>query len=197
MILIAIVACEIGFWVAILAGLVSRYLLRRPRLGAGLLMLAPVIDVVLLVLVAVDLLGGGTASWQHGLAALYIGISIAYGKRMVAWADTRFQYRFAGGPPPERLSGTRYTLKCWGDVLRTLLAVALAATLLGAMIFVVNDPSRTESLAGYFRILGIILAVDVVWAVSYTVWPRKPRGQSTDSGDVAVAGRVPLASERI
>lgn len=31
-----IVACEVGFWVILLAGLVARYLLRLPRLGLGL-----------------------------------------------------------------------------------------------------------------------------------------------------------------
>lgn len=40
MLLVIIVACEIGFWVLIGAGLTARYLLRRPRLGAGLLMSA-------------------------------------------------------------------------------------------------------------------------------------------------------------
>lgn len=184
MILAAIVVCEIAFWVAILAGLASRYLLHRPRLGAALLVLAPVIDVVLLALVAVDLLGGGTASWQHGLAAIYIGVSVAYGKRMVAWADARFQRRFAGGPAPERLAGARYTVKCWRDVLLTGLAVVIAAAILGAIILVVNAPERTAALSGYFGILGIIFAIDLVWALSYTIWPRRPTG---------VAQRAPSA----
>lgn len=172
MILIAIVICEVAFWVAILAGLVARYLLRRPPLGAALLVLAPVIDVVLLVLVAVDLLGGGTASWQHGLAAIYIGVSVAYGKRMIAWADTRFRHRFADGPPPERLSGARYTVKCWRDALLTAFAMGIAAAILGAIILLVDDAGRTAALSGYFRVLGIILAIDLIWAVSYTVWPK-------------------------
>ena len=174
MILAAIVLCEVAFWVAIVAGLVARYLLRRPRLGAALLILAPVIDVVLLVLVAVDLLGGGTASWQHGVAAIYVGISVAYGTRMVAWADARFQHRFAGGPAPERLTGARYTAKCWRDVLLTGLAVIIAAAILGAIILLVNDAERTAALSGFFGILGIIFAVDFVWALSYTIWPRRP-----------------------
>lgn len=174
MILAAIVVCELAFWVAILGGLVARYLLRRPRLGAGLLILAPVIDVVLLAFVALDLIGGGTASWQHGLAAIYIGISVAYGKRMVAWADVRFAHRFAGGPAPERLMGTRYTIKCWRDVLRTGLAVVIAAAILGAIILLVNDSERTWALSGYFRILGIIFAIDFIWALSYTIWPKRP-----------------------
>ncbi|QJU55335.1 hypothetical protein SCB71_20125 [Herbiconiux sp. KACC 21604] len=174
MVLIAIVACEIAFWVAILGGLAARYLLRRPRLGAGLLLMAPVIDAVLLVLVAIDLLGGATASWQHGIAAIYIGVSVAYGSRMVAWADVRFQHRFAGGPPPEKPTGARYTAKCWRDVLRTLLAVLIAAAILGAIILVVGDPDRTAALSGYFGILTLVFGIDVVWAVSYTIWPKKP-----------------------
>lgn len=178
MVLVAIVICEIAFWVAILAGLAARYLLRRPRLGAVLLILAPVIDVVLLALVALDLLGGGTASWQHGLAAIYIGVSVAYGKRMVDWADVRFRHRFAGGPAPERLAGSRYTAKCWRDVLLTALAVFIAAVILGSIIVVVDDAQRTAALSGYFGILGIILTIDVVWAVSYTLWPRKPEAAS-------------------
>lgn len=173
MILAAIVACEIGFWVALLAGLSARYLLRRPRLGAALLISAPVIDAVLLVLVAVDLFRGGTASWQHGLAAIYIGVSIAYGRRMVVWADLRFAHRFAGGAKPEPLAGIAYALKCWRDMLLTLLAVAIAGAVLGGLILLVNDPARTAALSGFFRILGIIVAIDFLWALSYTIWPKK------------------------
>ncbi|KHK96699.1 membrane protein [Microbacterium mangrovi] len=184
MILTALVICEVAFWVAILGGLAARYLLHRPRLGAALLVLAPVIDAVLLVLVAVDLLGGGTASWQHGLAAIYIGFSVAYGKRMVAWADARFTHRFAGGPAPERLTGARYTAKCWRDVLLTTLAVVIAAAILGSIILLVDDAERTAALSNWFGILGVILAIDVLWALSYTVWPRKPSAarQSTTLG---------------
>lgn len=181
MMLGVIVACEVAFWVAILCGLAARYLLRRPRLGAALLILAPVIDAVLLALVVVDLLGGGTASWQHGLAAIYIGISVAYGKRMVAWADVRFKHRFAGGPAPERLTGTRYTVKCWRDVLLTGIAVAIAAALLGAIVLLVGDAERTSALSGHSGILGIIFAADFIWALSYTIWPKQPAGAAQNT----------------
>lgn len=174
MILAAIIACEIGFWVVILAGLIARYPLHRPRLGAALLALVPVIDLVLLALVTVDLLGGATASWHHGLAALYIGVSVAYGRRMIRWADVRFRQRFAGGPPPERPTGWAYTRRSWGEVLLTLLAVAIAGGLLAAMIAVVDDPARTDALRQWFSILVIILGIDVIYAVSYTIWPKKP-----------------------
>ena len=174
MTLIAIVVCEVAFWVAIVGGLTARYVLRRPRLGAGMLVAAPVVDLVLLTLVAVDLLGGGTASWHHGLAAIYIGASVAYGHRMIAWADVRFEHRFADGPAPERLSGRRHTARCWGDVVRTGVAVLIAGGILGALIAVVDDPQRTAGLQGTFPVLGIVLAAEVLWAVSYTVWPRRP-----------------------
>ncbi|MFL0565969.1 hypothetical protein ACH0CG_09415 [Microbacterium sp. 179-I 1D1 NHS] len=173
MILVAIIACEIGFWLAIIAGLVARYAFRRPRLGAALLLAAPVIDLILLVLVGVDLLGGGTASWHHGLAALYIGISVAYGHRMVAWADAKFAEWFRGAEPRPSRYGWDYARACWKDVPRTLLAVAIAAAVLGGLILLVGAPDRTSELLRFFPILGVIVAVDTLWALSYTVWPKK------------------------
>jgi len=175
MILGLIVACEIAFWVAILAGLGSRYLLRKPKLGAVLLILSPVIDLVLVVLVAIDLLRGGTASWQHGLAAIYIGFSVAFGHQIIAWADAWFAYRLARGSRPPSLSGMAYAVKCWKDVGRTLIVVAIAGAISGGLILAVGDSSRTAELEVNFRILGIILAADVLWALSYTIWPKKER----------------------
>lgn len=129
------------------------------------------------------------------LAAIYSGISVAYGTRMVAWADIRFKHRFAGGPAPERLSGSRHTMKCWRDVILTGLAVAIAAAILGVIVLLVDDAERTSALSGSFGILGIILAIDVVWALSYTIWPTRPTGaaQNTASrcGSDAQHARTP------
>ena len=61
-----IVACEVGFWVVLLAGLVARYVLRRPRLGGALLVCVPLVDLALLVASVVDLRGGGEAGVGHG-----------------------------------------------------------------------------------------------------------------------------------
>ncbi|MDN4613133.1 hypothetical protein P5G50_01600 [Leifsonia sp. F6_8S_P_1B] len=174
MILGAIVACEVGFWLAIVAGLLARYPGRRPRLGAALLVAAPLIDVVLLALVAADLIGGATASWHHGLAALYIGISVAYGHRMIAWADAAFAHRFRGAAPRVKPTGWAYTAACWKDVARTLLACLVAAAILGALIVVVGAPERTAELLAFFPALGVILGIDTLWAISYTLWPKKP-----------------------
>ena len=97
-----LIAAEISFWVLLFAGLWSRYRLGHRRLGAVLLALTPAVDLVVLVASVADLRGGATASGLHGLAAVYIGVSIAFGPRIVAWADARFAHRFTGAPPPPR-----------------------------------------------------------------------------------------------
>jgi hypothetical protein len=173
-VLTVIVACEIGFWVAVLGGLAARYLLRARRLSVVLLVAAPLLDVVLLVATAADLRSGATASLEHGLAAVYIGFSVAYGHRLVHWADVRFAHRFAGGPAPVRLTGPAYTRACWADVARTLLAVAITAAVLLALIGWAGAPGRTEGLQAVLPLLGWVLGLDLLWAVSYTLWPRRP-----------------------
>jgi hypothetical protein len=173
MILGVIIACEVGFWVAVVSGLAARYILGARRLGTALLLCAPLIDVVLLVAVTVHLSTGAAASWHHGLAALYIGFSITYGHRMVAWADIRFARRFAGGPAQSKLAGMRYTQRCWGDFLRTLGAAVIAGGILAAITWWIDDPARTGALTGWNGILGIAVAAEFVWALSYTLWPRR------------------------
>ncbi|WP_311198017.1 hypothetical protein [Ornithinimicrobium sp. INDO-MA30-4] len=135
--------------------------------------MAPVIDVVLLAAVVVDLSRGSTASWPHGLAAVYIGLSVAYGHRMIGWADVRFAHLMGRGSAPVKPTGHDYTLHCWADVARTLLAGAIAAGIIVGIGWWIDDPSRTRALSDWLPILGIIVAIDVLWAVSYTVWPRK------------------------
>ena len=173
MILIVIVACEIGFWVLVLLGLVARYPLRRRRLGLVLLALTPVVDLVLLAATAFDLNRGATATIYHGLAAIYLGFSVAYGHKMISWADTRFAHRFADGPAPTKLFGRDYAAESWRDVLRTAIALATAAAVLWALIAVSGDSERAASLRGMFGILGIAIAVEMIWAISYSVWPKK------------------------
>ena len=95
-----IVICEVMFWAVLLAGLAASYLLRRQRLGAALLVAAPLVDLVLLTVTALDLRSGGTATVAHSLAAIYIGVSVGFGHSLVRWADARFAHRFAAGPAP-------------------------------------------------------------------------------------------------
>lgn len=62
-----IIGCEIAFWVFVFAGLSVRYLLGMKRIGIGLLMATPVIDLLLLVATVMDLQRGATASMIHGI----------------------------------------------------------------------------------------------------------------------------------
>jgi hypothetical protein len=172
-----IVACEIGFWVVLAAGLIARYVLRRRRLGAALLIVAPVVDLVLLVATTVDLARGATAGFGHGLAAAYIGFSVAFGHGLVRWADERFAYRFAGGPPPSKPPryGRARTLHEWREFGKAALAWAIACGLLGLAIVVVGDGDRTAALDAWLVRLTMVLAVWAIWPVSHTFWPAKPK----------------------
>jgi len=170
-----IVACEAGFWVAVLGGLVLRYVVGLRRTGAVLLALGPVLDVVLLAVTALDLARGGTADWMHGLAALYVGVSLAHGRRMVAWADARFAHRRTGRPLPERRTGWAYTRACWADVLRTGLGVVVAAGVIGAFVLAFGTGERTAALVAWLPVLAVVLGVELLWAVSSTVWPKRAR----------------------
>jgi len=174
-VLIVVVACEVGFWVAVLGGLVLRYVAGLRRAGAVLLALGPVLDVVLLAVTALDLARGGTADWAHGLAALYVGVSLAYGRRMVAWADARFAHWRTGRPLPGRPTGWAYTRACWADVLRTGLGVLVAAGVIGGFVLAFGTGERTAALTAWLPVLGVVLGVEVLWALGYTVWPKRAR----------------------
>ncbi|WP_446663508.1 hypothetical protein [Flexivirga sp. B27] len=175
MLIAVIVACEIGFWLFLLAGLVCRYLLRRQRLSAILLALAPTVDLVLLTVSVIDLRSGGTATAAHGLAAIYIGVSVGFGHRMLQWADTRFAHRFAGGPAPAKkpkfgAARAAFERSGWYAHLRAWL---VGAALLGLAIVTIDDATRTEALLQTLQLWTLVLAIDAVISFSYTVFPKK------------------------
>jgi len=176
MLLAVIVACEIGFWVVLLAGLVARYPLGRRRLGAVLLALTPATDLVLLVAGTVDLQRGATAGTAHGLGAVYFGFSVVFGPALVRWADERFAHRFAGGPPPRRppRSGPARVAYEWREFGKAVLAGGLAAALLLAAVVLVGDPDRTGALLGWLGRLGLVLGIWAIWPVSRTLSPGPP-----------------------
>ncbi len=177
MIGVLILAGEISFWAFVLGGLISRYLLRRPRLGVALLLMTPVVDLALVAATVIDLRAGATASLFHGLAAVYVGVSIAFGHRMICWADERFAHRFAGGPPPARppRHGPERARREREGWYRHLLAWAIGSALLLGMGLLVGDPSRTESLSARAALWTLILAIDFLWSFSYTLWPGEAK----------------------
>lgn len=170
-----IIGCEIAFWVFVFAGLSVRYLLGMKRIGIGLLMATPVIDLLLLVATVMDLQRGATASMIHGIAAVYIGASIAYGHQMIAWADRYFLYWFKGGENPRSnmLYGREHASRERSGWFRHLLAWAIGSAFLLAMIWWIGDAERTAVFNNLIRVWGMILGIDFLISFSYSLWPRK------------------------
>ncbi|MCX2839855.1 hypothetical protein [Cytobacillus gottheilii] len=177
-----IIFCEVMFWVVILLGLVTRYIFKRKSLGLFLLALTPVIDVILLLTAGFDLYQGESATLAHAIAAVYIGVSLSFGKSMIAWADQRFQYYVTKqGEKPRKRYGMDYAkhyLKSW---VRHLLAYLIGVGILMGLIFWIGDPARTEALLGVTRIWSIALAIDLVISVTFFIWPPKPKGISSST----------------
>ncbi|MEH6942714.1 hypothetical protein [Bacillus sp. JJ722] len=172
-----IVGCEIGFWIAILLGLISRYIFKKKKLGLFFLALTPIIDIVLLITTSIDLINGATASTIHGIAAIYIGTSIAYGKSMIAWADHRFQYYvLKQGTKPQKKYGMEHAKHNLRSALKHVLAYIIGATFLLAIIFIIDDPTRTNALANLLKFWSLVLVIDFVSSLSYFIWPRREKG---------------------
>ncbi|CDN42316.1 Uncharacterized membrane protein YmcC [Paenibacillus sp. P22] len=178
-----IIACEIAFWVFVAAGLACRYLLRRKRLGAALLIATPLIDVVLLAAALWDIRSGAAATAAHGIAAIYIGASIAFGHSMIAWADAQFHHRFSGGPAPAKppKHGTAHAARERKGWLRHLLAYAIGGAILLGMTALAGDAAETDALIKVLRTWTLVLAIDFAISFSYTLWPRKPKAQTKAS----------------
>lgn len=176
MVIALIVAAEIAFWSLLLSGLAARYVLGRPRPGIALLAATPAVDLAVLVATTVDLKRGGEAALPHALAAVYIGVSVAWGRRIVGWADARFAHRFVGGPPPERppRRGRRHAARERREWGRHLSAWAIGTALLGLGVLIVGDLERTTALVNVAVLWTLVLAIDFLISFSYSIWPRQP-----------------------
>lgn len=174
MLLVLIVIAEVAFWLMLLAGLVTRYGLGRPRLGLALLVATPFVDLVLLAVTTIDLRRGGEAALPHALAAVYIGVSVAWGHRIIAWADARFAHRYAGAPPPPSppRTGRPHAARERLEWLRHLLAWATGTGLLGLGVLLVGDLDRTQALVNVAALWTLVLAIDFAISFSYTLAPR-------------------------
>jgi hypothetical protein len=176
MLIALIVASEIGFWVILGAGLAARYLLRWKRVSTVLLLCVPLVDVVLLVASTVDVMRGGRPSTAHGLAAAYIGFSVAFGHSMIRWADQRFAHRFAGGPPPWKppkhgWARVRYEWRSFG---LGLLGWAVAALLLLAGYLLVGDHERARPLLEWIGRISVPMVFWLIFGpVLETLFPSK------------------------
>lgn len=174
-----IVGCEISFWVVLLVGLAARYVLKRKKLSHVLLLALPLIDLALLAFTALDLRSGAPASFAHGLAAAYVGFTVAFGGIAVSRADQWFAHWFTGAPAPARAPtrgwpALRYELRLWA---RCLAAAAITLVLLGALIAFVNDESATQALHAWVRIcIGCVVAwffFGPMCTLLFTSWRRE------------------------
>ncbi|MEV5158013.1 hypothetical protein [Streptomyces sp. NPDC053728] len=175
MIVTLIVLCEVGFWVLLAAGLALRYVARKPRLGAAVLLCEPLLEVVLLVVTAIDLKNGAAPDWKHGLAAVYIGFTVGLGHSTITWADARVAHRFAGGPPPVKPPkyGMARAAHEWRTAARWVLAAVTALALLETAVLYVGGDGDTGSLRMWQRTMLWVIGINLVIAGSYTLFPKR------------------------
>lgn len=170
-----IIACEIGFWLFVIAGLFTRYILKQKGLGTLLLFCTPLIDFVLIVATVIDIQNGAAVNIFHGLAAIYIAVTVVYGHGMIKWADERYAYRFAGGPKPIKqkqygMSHAKIEQKGW---YKHLLAWGIGNLILLGMILFIGNKEQTLVLTNITRVWTTVLVIDFLVSFSYVIWPRK------------------------
>ncbi|WP_186576982.1 hypothetical protein [Aquibacillus kalidii] len=169
-----IVTCEVLFWVVILLGLTVRYVFHNQRVGFLLLALTPLIDLVLIMITGMDLYNGATATVAHGLAAVYIAISISFGKSMIKWMDERFQYYILKSSlKPLKRTGIDFAKHYATGFFKHVLAYIIGAIILLVTIYFVNDPVRTEKLFDIVKIWALVVGIDFVITISYFIWPKQ------------------------
>jgi hypothetical protein len=171
-----IIVCEIAFWVVIILGLVARYVLKLNKLGLILLFLTPIIDLCLLIITGVDLYRGAIATTAHAIAAVYIGISIAFGKSMIQWADERFRYYVTKqGQKPFKRHGIEHAIHYLKGWFKHVLAYLIGAGMLVGLIYSINDPTRTEALYNVLKVWTVALGIDLIITATYFIWPKRSK----------------------
>lgn len=180
---IFIVASEVGFWVLLVLGLAARYVMRWRRSSTVLLAAVPLLDVVLLAAVVIDLLNGAEAGTIHGVAAFYLGVSLAFGPTLVRWGDVLFAHRFAGGPAPRKLPkhGPEKLRAMWSEWLKVLLAATISCAVLLFLIFAIASPEQTEQLWEWIPRAGLVTGIWLVAGPGYELFAGMGNNQSDTS----------------
>ncbi|MFB9974102.1 hypothetical protein FPQ10_09025 [Allobacillus sp. SKP2-8] len=169
-----IVACEVGFWIFIIAGLVMRYIFNQKRIGILLLAMTPVVDLILILVTGIDMYRGGEPTTADAIAPIYIAVSIIYGKSIIQWADERFAYYVKReGPKPPRRVGIEYAKHSMKGSLQHILAYMIGGAILLFMIYYIGNDTDTTVLESTLKFWGIIVIVDNVISLTYFIWPRE------------------------
>ncbi|MEU2563385.1 hypothetical protein ABZ626_29195 [Streptomyces longispororuber] len=186
MIVTLIIICEVGFWLILAAGLALRYGAKMPRTSVAVLLCEPLLEVVLFVVTAIDLKNGAEPDWKHGMAAVYIGYSVALGHYTIRWVDVRVAHRFAGGPKPRTPRyGRARAVHEWKLAARWILAAAIAMALLQGAIWYVGPDGETDPLRAWQQRMLWAVGINVIIAASYTLFPKRvpapgPGGETSD-----------------
>ncbi|PTK89231.1 hypothetical protein [Staphylococcus gallinarum] len=163
-----IIFCEIAFWVVIILGLVTRYILKQQKLGLFFFALTPIVDLILLITTVVDLMNGAIAEMPHAIAAVYISMSLVFGKSMVNWADDRFRYYIMKqGSKPYKLDGLAHAKNYAKGWLKHLLSYIIGTGILHLVVYLINDKSRTEAMDSVIHIWTIVIVIDLIICISY------------------------------
>ncbi|MBK3494254.1 hypothetical protein JFL43_05160 [Viridibacillus sp. YIM B01967] len=167
-----IIGAEIAFWILIVVGLVLRYILKLKRLSIFVLAASPVIDLVLILLTVLDLKNGEIATFVHGLSAIYIGVSIAYGKQMIEWADQQFKWLVLKvDERPKKAYGKEKSKRETIGFVRHLFAYAIGSAVLWGILLFLGKDEQTISLFYVWSIWSIVVVVDGIISISYIVFP--------------------------
>jgi len=179
-----IAASEIGLWVLLGLGLALRYLLRRRRASTVVLALIPLLDVALVAATAIDLHRGAEAGTTHGLAAIYLGFSVAFGPALVRWADVRFAHRFAGGPAPVKAPkhGPERMAVLWREWFRVVTAAAIASAVLLGLILLVADADQDPVLLGWVARAWVVVGF---WFLFGPLWELPTSRRTPQAGETA------------
>ncbi|MGE7922473.1 hypothetical protein ACQKND_04730 [Viridibacillus arvi] len=176
MIIYFIIGAEIAFWLLIIAGLVLRYILKLRRVSIWVLAATPLIDLVLIVLTALDLKNGATANAFHGLSAIYIGVSIAYGKQMIDWADQQFKrFILKTGERPKKLYGKEKGKREALGFVKHIIAYAIGALIIWGMLLILGKDEQTIALYQVWKLWSIVLIIDGLISISYVFFPTKKK----------------------
>jgi hypothetical protein len=172
-IILLIIGCEIAFWIFVVLGLVSRYLFRKKGLGLFFLAMTPAVDLILLVASALDLQRGNVATTAHALAAVYIGISVGFGRSLIRWADEKFHLLVlkTGGRRPEKY-GIDFAKDYFKGWLCHLFSYLIGAGLIGATLLWVGDFTRTVNMLKVLGVWTVVLFIDLLITLSYFLWPK-------------------------
>ena len=119
-------------------------------------------------------MNGATAKVPHAIAAVYISVSIVFGKSMINWADERFRYYvMKEGPKPFKPTGLDYSKTYAKSWLKHLLSYIIGTGILHLLIYIINDKSRTEAMGFVIHIWAIVIIIDLIICISYFIWPPK------------------------